>query len=453
MLRGVESVRAPDRDRFGRDVSVGAAGLLCALVAACSEEDLAPPLACPPDLHVRTASTPIQRVVPRSFELELAEADLAHLFANPYEEIFAPCRLAVDGARYDEGCEVRISGGSSRDYPKKSFRITYPEGARSPGYSRKINLRAEYNDASFLRNYLAHEVFRALTRVPTPRTRFVRLSLNGRYYGLMLEVERIGPDFLEHNGRLRDRALYEADPPLPLFQSGACSIIPLPRSELYAEAYSKKIGPLGDLSDLRALVEDVVARDDEEGRSSRVIAAVKIESFLDYLMVMGLLQNQDHVRKNYFLSNQPNEGGELQWEFYPWDLDLTFGCLYDDAEENTICDELVFDFPEDRGVLPTGVRPTYPVEAYFNLLIHIALTDRVLRPGFVCRVCRALEGPFWNERLIDLLEARRGDIRPAVLDDPNDRSPSEAEFSAAVDEIRSFIVRRRDHLREKLRCE
>ena len=89
------------------------------------------------------------------------------------------------------------------------YAVPPPTMTRFVGGRRAIILRGEWNDKTMLHNWLAHEVFRQGTWLPTPETRYVHFRLNGRYYGLMLQVERIdrGEYGLKRRERRRNEGL------------------------------------------------------------------------------------------------------------------------------------------------------------------------------------------------------------------------------------------------------
>lgn len=368
----------------------------------------------------------------------------------------APCTLGVGTAAYKDTCSLRIHGGSSRDYPKKSLRITFDENKPHPGFSRKITLRAEYNDASFLRNVLAHAMFRRFTTLPVARTRFVRLDLNGAYYGLFVEVERIGPKMLRENGRDDTAPTYEADAVFALASQGASSFVPLPDAATYAGAYTCQIGDVTNYAPLIDLVEKQIwpdYLDSSQGQAiSRIPQALHYPGFLDYLALMGVIQNQDHVQKNYYFSLQPASNGTPRWEFYPYDLDLTFGCLWDPVAEDTICDDLKTQEDYAAGIVPPGVIPGYPADEFYNLLNHLVLTDPAAATTFGQRVCAVLGSPFWQTRLHGYIDGLRELIEPAVLPDPNDRNADLPAFAAAVAELHTFVDQRGAYLGAQLGC-
>lgn len=385
------------------------------------------------------------------WKLTMSEEDWDALRADPYTELFVPCGLSVGDIPYDEGCRIRIRGGSSRDFPKKSFRITFPRDTVHPGYSRKINLRAEYNDPSFVRTLLSHEAVRRFTTLPVSRVEPIELEINGQYFGLMVRVERLGADFLLFNGRALT-SLYEADPNRELFASGGGSLIPLPEDVVYRMAYQKKVGTPFDYTDLISLIE-ALAEAYETGDRGVVREHFQLPGLLDYLAVMGLIQNLDHVRKNYYLSPQPEPDGRLAWEMYPWDLDLTFGCTYDEVAQDTICDSFRADADHRPGVFRSGVSPVYPMSGHYNLLIHLVLEDPELSEAFRCRLCAMIHSPFWRERVPALVDALGSALEEAIVADDRDLNETREDWQRALSEVRGFPAARAEHLAAALGCE
>ena len=393
-----------------------------------------------------------------TWELTVDDEDWQSLHELWWEDDYFPCALTVGDVVYDVGCEVRPYGSTSRVYPKKSLRIRFPEDHDHPGYSRKITLRAEYNDPTYLRTYLGYESFRRLSAIPTPRTRHVRLLVNGEVYGLMLEMERTGGKFLEHNGRDRNGSTYEAEHAPP---HGA--LMPMPSAEEYAVfdddvLYNKKTGDPDDYSDLIELIEDVLWPDYLDSGTSgptvldRTAGAVDVDAQVTYLAVMALLQNRDHVAANYHISLQRDEQFEPQWEVYPYDVDTTFGCVYDEVDLNNICDDLVHDVWWLNGVIPEGTQAGYPDPLWANLLIHLVLGHTDCRAAFDQRLCDKLAGAYWTDRLPDLAVGLAETLRPAVEEDPNDLNEGLDDFDVAVDGLLAFLDDRAGYLGEQLGC-
>ena len=386
------------------------------------------------------------------WQLIVDEADWEDLLEHEEEDTYVPCTLVVGDAERDDGAELRLRGGSTRSLPKKSLRIRFPEDAEHPGYSRKINLRAEYNDPSFLRSFLGFEMFRRHSRLPTPQARYLRLDLNGEYYGLMLETERIGGRFLELRGRDRDAATYEG---ADVDDEGA--LTPNDDPDEYRVIYAKTTGDETDYGDLEALIEGALWGDylDSSGTgdtvSQRVSEEVHLGQYLVYLALMAVIQSQDHVTNNFYFSHQTVGVDGARWEFYAADTDLTFGCLWDEENGDPLCDSFHFDGWWLNGWIPDDVEPGVdPV--WGNLLIHLVVNDPQLAPIYVQQICAIVGGLTWNERLPALIDALSETIAEAALDDVHDMSQTAGEVQAAQDEVFSFVELRREYLRDALGC-
>lgn len=366
-----------------------------------------------------------------------------------YSDIMIPCTLTHDGTEYPD-CEVGPRGESSRDYRKLPLRIHFPKLVPHPGYRRKMNLRSEFNDMSYLRVVLAHETIRRLTALPVPMVRFVRLHVNGGDYGIYLETERVDDDLLRATGRSELAPLFEADPVLRTSE-GMATLLPLPDSAAYQAAYDLKIGVVDDYEKVRSLIEDLIHPAHLSGNTCELRDAVNLEQLLDYVAVMALLQGKDHVRKNYYFSLQPMPDGSSKWEFYPWDLDLTFGCIYTDADL-TMCrnptarDSLYF------GMLPEGEDASYPTPIAFNLLLDVVLRDAILRAEIDRRLCEMINSEYWTRELPELIDGWEEALLPEVSTDKWDNNEGPQDFAKAVDQLRNYVRDRRSFVLERLSC-
>ncbi len=361
------------------------------------------------------------------WELTVDQVRLDGLAATPHENLRLPARLTVDGIDYDT--TVRLHGGTSRDYPKKSFRFDLAEG-RQLGGRRAVILRGEWNDKTLLRNWLAHEVFRQGTWLPTPETRYVHLRLNGRYYGLMLQVERIDRAFLASRRLDPEGDLYESDPPLG---GRVGDMTPLPADQ-YAVVYDRHAGA-ADHAHLRRLIEEVLTLD-AAAFEAALPREVAVDDLLVYLAGMAVVQNHDHVRKNYYLYRAPSP--PRGWVVLPWDLDLTFGHLWTEGQD-VLGEQITTDADPFVGSLIAG-------QGQHNALIERVLAYPELRARMVAmahRLATTVMAPGALDARID--QALCG-IMPDLAADERKRA-SNAEYSARLDEIRRFVAARGAMLR------
>ena len=408
-----------------------AARLLCSvlLVAACGCADptrwphaLAPleqlPWPAPAPAPATCEPLPV-------WDLAIDPPRLAELLAAPHENRRVEAAITVGGATH--AVRVRLHGGTSRDFVKKSFRLDLPEGDSIDG-RRHLILRGEWNDKSLLRTYLSYELFRTATWLPTPRASYVRLHLNGEFYGVMLHVERLDAEFLASRGLDAAGHLIESDPPL----GGAPGNLRPMAPEAYASVYEAH--GAGDLEPLRDLVERVLtlkphAFADEAPR------AIAVDDVLVYLAGMAVLQNHDHVRKNYYLYRPADLS--RGWMVLPWDLDLTFGHMWSPAED-VLGESIVTDADPFVGALIGGRGQENALTE--RLLAYPALRARLL--AMAHRLADHAASPGFLDARIDDVQCRAG---AAIRDDLRKRASNE-EYASRVDELRRFVVSRRAYL-------
>ena len=361
------------------------------------------------------------------WELTIDPVELAAMEARPQELIQVPAGLTIDGVAL--ATKVRLHGGSSRDFEKKSFRFDLAAGLDLDGHDHLI-LRAEWNDKTLLRNWLALALVRSETWLAAPAAELVHFRINERFYGLMDRVERVDRDFLRARGLSTGGSLYEAASP-----TGAAlgDLTPLPPAQ-YPIVYPLQAGSGAHL-DLRGLIEDVLRRGPGDFEVT-LLGEVEVDDVLVYLAAMAVIQNQDHVRKNYYLYRDP--ALVRGWTIVPWDLDLTFGHL--STEANDVLDEaIVVDGDPFVGALPDGAFGPY------NALIDRLLDLPELRARFVAMTRRIVA----SEAARGLVDAHLAwavcRAQPELLTDERKRADN-AEYLGRVGEIRGFAASRRAFL-------
>lgn len=362
-------------------------------------------------------------------EVEVAPADLAEQLAAPIMDIWKKVLLTVDGKPHS--AKMRLHGGSSREHPKKSFRFNLDDMQGVDG-RRRLVLRAEWSDRTLLRNYLGLELFRHGTWLPTSKARFVHLRINGAYYGVMLDVERIDQDFLAARGLRSDANLYEADPPSVKSVPGG-NLTPLKDKAEYPLVYDKHTGA-GGHEDIIALIE-VVLQLAEAPLKAGLDRVVRVDEVLAYLAAMAVLQNQDHVRKNFYLYHD-TEAKDCRWRLFPWDLDLSQGRLW--TEENDILDDKLFT----EGSIWAG---TYVGHSFYNQLVDRLLTLEPWRSRYLKFIGQLLAQPFTETFFQQRVQAALCLMQPDLLADERKRSDNE-DYPLRVGELKQFVAARRAYL-------
>lgn len=241
---------------------------------------------------------------------------------------------------------IEIRGGTSRFFPKKSYRIEFwedDEGLNSLDFSflgmrsdDDWNLQAMYNEPLKMRGKTNNELWREIhtlyyqgsepAAVTGVRMEYVELFLNGAYKGVYALSERVDRKQLKlkktkSDGTIRGE-LYKGGsngvanrfidtdplpPPDPLLWGG------------FEYKYPDEIAP--DWTILRDFVSFVVYSDNGTF-SAQYKDKFDLTNVADYFIFLNLMRATDNRAKNLFIAkydtNQP-------YFYVPWDLDGTFG--------------------------------------------------------------------------------------------------------------------------------
>lgn len=251
-----------------------------------------------------------------SFRLAVAAADLevldAGIYADPSPEV--PGTLTYAGTTWP--VTVKYRGGNSKRYSKKSFKVKFASnasffGGAGLGAKRELNLKAYFADGSLEREPALLTLLRGLDH-PAAKDAPVALELNGRYVGLYHDVEELDETWL---------ASHDRDPACELWKCES-NLTPLATAADYELAYEQKLGASN-----AALVQFIQELNDHAAVPpaafpSWLLARFDVESYLDYLAVVGWLADVDSVGHNYYVMRDPSLG---RFEIVAWDDDLCFG--------------------------------------------------------------------------------------------------------------------------------
>lgn len=138
---------------------------------------------------------PLQTAV-EHWEIRLDPAIYEEMLRNPRSDEMRPATFVARGESHQ--VLVRFRGNSARSAPKKSWRVEFPEGTRWDG-RRKLNLVAQWRDRTLMVEKLGYDLLAAMG-FPAPKATWVRVSVNGNYEGVMLDLERVDKDFVRNHG-------------------------------------------------------------------------------------------------------------------------------------------------------------------------------------------------------------------------------------------------------------
>jgi hypothetical protein len=353
-----------------------------------------------------------------------------------------PAAFYYNGVLYDN-IAIRIRGQSSRTWPKKHWKFFFPQGhdfydpELVPLRVDQFNLQSNYSDKSYLREILAYETFRDAGN-PYNLTFHVRLHQNGQFFGLYMYLEGMDDDYRERNGINDLGAWYKA------FDDMRSR--PLPNLPNHYEKKTRLSEDYSDLFDVLDGINNLTG----QARRDFLYDNIDIPGVLNYLAANCIIHSNDHLAKNYFLYRDTE--GTQRWIPHAWDLDLTFGRMFQGAVLN---DDL---FADDDDVGRPDVSPSHPLygdtehlkwDFWWNYLIDVLYEEPDLRQMYFRRVRTLMDGFLVAGRY----EARIDELVPLISTEAEmDRQAwgwygQSQTLIDAVDLIKNdYLPPRRNHL-------
>jgi hypothetical protein len=315
------------------------------------------------------------------------------------------CSIFYNGELYDN-VFVRIRGGTSRSWPKKSYKIELNEDHEfelHPGQRRvtEFDLNTTYTDKSYVRSVLTYEHQRD-AGLPSPETFLAHLRQNTAFYNVCLYSEQPDKDFLRRVGLDETGALYKCGPG-STYENIA--------------SFEKKTRLLEGTADVQALVAGLALNG--AALEAFVFDNLDVPAMVNFMALVVTTQNIDASDKNHFLYRDSE--GTREWRMLPWDQDLTFG---PDAlnTDNIVYNSQNTNAPTCASHPFIGARPFLLHAGKYNRLLEAiiktprtremllrrtrTLTDRFLTTGYFQRRIDELVAAIGPDVLLD--QARWG---------------------------------------------
>lgn len=358
------------------------------------------------------------------YDLLMDLPELERLEHHPSSNERVSASLVAEGITY-QGVEVRLRGAWSRGWPKKSLKLFFSDG-QPLGDAHTINLNSGWRDPAFIREPLAYHVYGACGAL-TLKSRMVRLHLQGQFRGLYVEVEQPEKAFLRRM-RMKGASVYKAISP-----SNQADERDHGGEMAYAPHYSQETRKQkGGYDELRQFCHDLA----QAPRTGQFFEQyVDLEKYINYLAATVLTQNWDSFNKNHFLIFDGQ--GTRKWYVLPWDLDRTFGDLWN------------WTFHETKLPIVLGTRRAPGITGW-NRLEDRFFSDPDLLARFLDRLNQLLEEEFTAEKLFPMIDRLQSEIAAeAVLD--RRRWPSQTgSFPQGITQVKQYVQQRRAYLLEEI---
>jgi spore coat protein H len=379
---------------------------------------------------------PLQSEVPE-YEL-LIDPDVLTKFDADVHTDDQPATFVHRG--HHQPVTVRLRGNSSRYWPKKSWRIDFPDGVHFD-HRKKLNLISEWKDNSMMVDKLGYDLLAAL-HVPAPRASYARLKINGRYEGVFVDVEHVGSHYLKTHGF--------ADMDATRYRCGRKDCEMKTSLLSYQTKWEHKEGRDGD----GALYEllDFMNHSPESEFARSLEDRFEVEIFLRDMVVDALISNNIiEDSRSYFIHDRRMG----KWVYIPWDLNnsdvrwqpwqaidrvaqFEHPIFAFTAIDSFVADKharRLVDHPE-MGYLPI----------FSNLRTRIAFHP-ALRSRFLTLVERALDEVFSVDALAARLEATEKLLASSMAADPYMQFD---KFAAMPAHLAEYIANRSAFLRAEL---
>jgi len=293
---------------------------------------------------------------------------------------------------------ARLKGNWTWSCDKLQFVVSFNEtdpDARFHGL-RKVMLDAPWYDRTLLHERLAFPQF-AQRGLPYSCANNARVVINGEYYGLYANLERIDQEYLERNFEEPDGNLYQGGVEL------------------------KTNEDVGDIADQQALASAVTIE--------QIDALVDLDEAVSEWATEAMIPAMDNywagVEINYYLYDHPSRG----FVYLPYDMDITFG---DSA------------YPDGSLVWPDSVSSdpiTYEHYGWVKEpLVKTVLADPTWCNRFVEELVLA-RAAYSPRDMADQLDAWNAQIADSLAEDPH-RGFSTEDHEASLASLKTFLIAR-----------
>ncbi|OJH39304.1 CotH kinase family protein [Cystobacter ferrugineus] len=344
----------------------------------------------------------------------------------------------------DYPVKVRLRGASARDFPKKSWNVSFEKDSPFEGRT-SLNLVAGYSDASMLAEKIAFDLLAAM-RVPAAKVKFVRLSLNGKPEGVFLDIEQINKPFLRaHDFRDTDASIYRAGWKDTEFKLRSWKVP-------YQGDWQKKTNEKKEGHEALDEVLAVINRTPEPELPEALARAMDLEGYLRS-MVMDALMANNYIEdsESYFIHDHVTK----RWVYVAWDLNNVDARWWYQMARGPdlvpIYAQPLYSFtlgnPEvaNRYRDRKGIHPGY-LPVFSNLATRIVMNPE-LRARLEAHLDKAMRELFTMEVMGPYIDQLHAVIAPYMAEDPY---MDHAKFEEGDEFIKEFVRLRRAFVLEEL---
>jgi hypothetical protein len=220
----------------------------------------------------------------------------------------------------------RLRGNTSRESQKKSFKVSFNTFKKGRDFHNieKLNLNGEHNDPSIIRSKLCFDHFETIG-FKASRSNHAEVYINGKYYGLYINVEHIDEEFLKKNFTDDSGNLWKCLYPADLTYKGSD-----PSAYINLNSGGRPVYELStneqqmDFSKLVRLIT-ILNNTPSGSLPDSIESVIDIPRVLKYFamnILMGSWDDYWSLMNNYYLYHEPVKD---IFQIIPYDYDNSYG--------------------------------------------------------------------------------------------------------------------------------
>ena len=342
--------------------------------------------------------------------------------------------LELNGSGFRINSGVRVHGGDSRKYPKKSMRLYF----RSDYGESKLNYKMfDQKDITVFDKLIIHaggtfdqiRDSKSWTLIMDPTNHFifqeingnmsasrpVLVYLNGEFWGIYHIRERIDNDYLEANKNVSDADLLEYE---------------------LRETPTVKEGDLTEWNETWNFFKNNHL--DNESNFNRAAELIDIENFTDYYIFQIYVNNWDWPQANnfFFRENAPS----AKWEWILWDTDRSWSNTMDQMVEWALRDRV-------RKDITSRDRESY---LFSTLMVRRLLENDNYKNYFINRFADLINSTLSPSHFLPVFNNKADEIEPDIPLECTRWNSTFSKWQSSINNVRSLISDRPDDIRDQL---
>lgn len=253
-----------------------------------------------------------------TIDITIDDKDWEDILANPLDEEYKEASVTINGETISN-VAIRTKGNSTLtsvargDSQRYSLKVdfNYYDSTQSYYGLTKLNLNNNYSDSTQMKEFVSYELMEQMG-IATPSHSYMKVMVNGEYYGLMLGVEAIDETFIAQNYNTAKGYLFKPD------GTGSDLVYISDSLEDY-EGIEVKMNE--DSIDDSNLISMIKAINEGEGYEEFLNIDQMLRYFAMNTALVSLDSYQGQMKHNYYLY----EDEDGVFSILPWDYNMSFG--------------------------------------------------------------------------------------------------------------------------------